>query len=180
MKVEAQRIPDVLLISPTVHGDARGYFYESYQQERFEQVGVSGPFVQDNQSLSTYGVIRGLHYQLAPYAQSKLVRAVVGTILDVALDIRPQSPTYGQSVSVRLAAESHQMLYIPRGFAHGFAVLSEQAVVAYKCDAYWHQSAERGIRHDDPELHIDWGIPPEDVLLSPKDELYPPLSLADV
>ncbi len=180
MKADAQRIPDVLLISPTVHGDDRGYFYESYQQERFEQLGVPGPFVQDNQSLSTYGVIRGLHYQLAPYAQGKLVRVIVGTILDVALDIRPQSPTYGQTVCVKLSAENHQMLYIPRGFAHGFAVLSDQAIVAYKCDEYWNQSAERGIRYDDPALCIDWGIPQEDIILSPKDKLYPPLSQADV
>ncbi|PIE84233.1 MAG: dTDP-4-dehydrorhamnose 3,5-epimerase [Bacteroidia bacterium] len=180
MKAEAQRIPEVLLITPTVHRDHRGYFYESYQQEHFARLGIKEPFVQDNQSQSTYGVIRGLHYQLAPHAQGKLVRAIEGTILDVAVDIRPLSRTYSKSVCVELSAENHQVLYIPRGFAHGFVVLSERAIVSYKCDAYWNPDAERGIRYDDPALQIDWRIPEGDIVLSSRDSLFPSLSQADV
>lgn len=172
MEIVAQAISEVLLLRPTVYRDGRGYFYESYNRRRFEELGLNTAYVQDNESRSSYGVVRGLHYQVAPYAQAKLVRAVLGTIVDVAVDIRRGSPTYGQIVRAELSGENHCMLYVPRGFAHGFAVLSEEAVVQYKCDGYWNREAERGIRFDDPELGIDWGIPREAVVLSEKDRQH--------
>ncbi len=172
MEIAPQRIPDVLLLKPRVFPDGRGYFFESFNRKTFENLGLNTHYVQDNESRSSYGVIRGLHYQTAPYAQAKLVRVVLGEILDVAVDIRPDSPTYGQHVSARLSADNHHAFYVPRGCAHGFSVLSPEAVVQYKCDAFWHPEAERGIRYDAPELAIDWQIPPDSVILSEKDKKY--------
>lgn len=169
MNVLSTEIPGVVIIEPRVFGDARGYFFESFSQRQFEEQVLQTRFVQDNESASCYGVVRGLHYQKAPHAQSKLVRVVVGRVLDVAVDIRQGSPTFGQHVAVELSAENHRQLFIPRGFAHGFAVLSEHAVFQYKCDHYYAPECEGGIAWDDPALGIDWRLPAEAVILSEKD-----------
>lgn len=166
-------IPGILVFEPTVLEDNRGYFYESFNVKSFQQQGLTNPVVQDNQSLSRYGVIRGLHYQLAPHAQMKLVRVVQGNILDVAVDIREGSPTFGKSYSLELSAENKKQLYIPAGFAHGFSVLSESAIVLYKCDSFYNKESEAGIRFDDPALGIDWGIPLDKVIVSDKDKELP-------
>ena len=159
MNIIKTDIEGVLIIEPKVFGDARGYFFESFNQKGFkEQTGVDVLFVQDNESCSSKGVVRGLHFQLPPYAQSKLVRVVEGTVLDVAVDIRKWSPTYGKHVSVELSAENKRQFFLPKGFAHGFAVLSERAVFQYKCDEYYHPEAEGAIAWDDPTLAIDWKI----------------------
>ncbi len=165
--------PGLLLIEPKVFEDERGYFYESYNARLFSDAGIDCDFVQDNQSKSSYGVIRGLHYQLAPHAQAKLVRVISGEVLDVVLDLRKGSPRYGESYAVRLSAENKKQLFIPRGFAHGFSVLSEEAVFFYKCDGYYDKSSERGIRFDDPELKLDWMIPEEKRIVSEKDQKLP-------
>ena len=152
-----QSIPDVILIEPTVHGDSRGYFMESFRQDLLDDfLGYEVNFVQDNESKSAKGVLRGLHYQLPPYAQAKLVRVIEGRVLDVAVDIRQSSPTFGQYVSKELSSDNHHQLFIPRGFAHGFVVLSESAVFAYKVDNYYSPNDDRGIAFDDPEIDIDW------------------------
>lgn len=169
MNVIDTAIPGVKIIEPRVFGDARGYFYESFSDREFREKVCDTVFVQDNQSMSCYGVLRGLHYQRAPHCQSKLVRCVKGRVLDVAVDIRQGSPTFGQHVAVELSEENHRQLFIPRGFAHGFAVLSEQAIFQYKCDNYYAPDCEGGIAWDDPALAIDWQLPAEDVILSAKD-----------
>lgn len=162
-------IPDLLIIKPKVFGDERGYFFESWRDEWFEEAGINTRFVQDNQSSSRYGVIRGLHYQMPPFPQAKLVRVLKGTVLDVAVDVRKDSPTYGKHVAVELSAENKLQFFIPHGFAHGFAVLSEEAVFAYKCDNYYHPEIEEGIIWNDPQLNIDWKIDPKDAIISEKD-----------
>lgn len=167
-------IPGVVILRPRIFRDARGYFFESYSHREFcEHVGPVD-FVQDNESYSTYGVVRGLHFQRGDHAQAKLVRCTEGLVLDVAVDLRPDSPTYGHHVAVELSAENHQQLFIPRGFAHGFAVLSQTAVLLYKCDNYYAPEAEGGLRLDDTTLAIDWRIPPAERIISPKDLSHPP------
>ncbi|NUO00910.1 MAG: dTDP-4-dehydrorhamnose 3,5-epimerase [Saprospiraceae bacterium] len=165
--------PGLLLFEPKVIGDERGYFFESYSLRDFHKGGISVAFVQDNQARSSYGVLRGLHYQVAPYAQAKLVRVLEGEVLDVVVDLRPNSPTYGQSYSVRLSAENKRQLFVPRGFAHGYVVLSPTAEFFYKCDNYYSRPHEGGVCFDDPALNIDWEIPGSDVQLSEKDRLWP-------
>ena len=174
MTITKTDIDGVLIVDPTVYGDSRGYFFESFNEREFQSLtGLAVHFVQDNESRSGYGVVRGLHFQKAPYAQSKLVRVVEGEVLDVALDIRVGSPTYGRHVAVRLSAESHRQLFLPKGMAHGFAVLSPVAVFQYKCDAFYHPEAEGAVAWDDPALAIDWQVPAEKVVLSDKDRHHP-------
>ena len=172
MKVIKTDIDGVVIIEPELFGDSRGYFMESYSERVFDREVAPVRFVQDNRSYSRYGVVRGLHYQKAPYAQSKLVSCVVGKVLDEAVDIREGSPTYGKYVAVELSAENHRQLFIPKGFAHGFAVLSEEALFEYKCDEFYHPEAECGIAWDDPNIGIDWRLPKEDIILSAKDSNY--------
>lgn len=166
-------IPDLLLFEPKVFEDSRGYFFEAYNEQAFLKEGVTTRFVQDNQSKSSYGVIRGLHYQLPPFAQTKLVRVLEGSILDVAVDIRKGSPTYGQSFVVELSAVNKKQLYIPAGFAHGFSVISPLAIVLYKCDQFYHKESEGGIRYDDPSLNIAWQIEKGEEIVSDKDLALP-------
>ena len=162
-------IEGVVIIEPKVFGDERGYFYESYSQRDFEKNVGNITFVQDNQSFSHYGVLRGLHFQKPPYTQSKLVRCVKGAVLDVAVDIRKGSPTFGKYVSVELTGDNHRQFFISKGFAHGFVVLSETALFQYKCDEFYHPEAEGAIMWDDPDINIDWQIPAGDIALSSKD-----------
>ena len=170
MTIVKTEINGVFVVEPRVFGDSRGYFFESFNQRDFaQQTGIDVTFVQDNESCSHYGVVRGLHFQLPPYAQSKLVRVVEGCVLDVAVDIRRDSPTYGRHVAVELSAENKRQFFLPKGFAHGFAVLSETAIFQYKCDEYYHPEAEGAIAWDDPTLAIDWKVAPSDMLLSEKD-----------
>ncbi len=166
-------IDGLLIFEPRVFRDDRGYFYESYNEQIFQEAEISTNFVQDNQSKSTYGVLRGLHYQTGEHCQAKLVRVLEGSVLDVAVDIRPDSPTYGQHFSIELSAENARQLYVPRGFAHGFLVLSETAVFFYKCDNFYNKASEGGIAYDDKQLNIDWKIPTEDMILSDKDKIHP-------
>ena len=173
MNIIETALPGVLIIEPKVFGDARGYFFESWNQAAYVAVGITNKWVQDNESKSRRGVLRGLHYQAAPYTQAKIVRVIAGTVLDVAVDIRKGSPTYGKHVAVELSGENKRQLYIPRGFAHGFAVLSDEAIFAYKCDNLYMPSAERGIMFNDPSLAIDWRIAPDKILLSEKDKKHP-------
>ncbi len=168
-------IPDVVIVEPDVFGDVRGYFFESYSQRRFDEAVRPVRFVQDNESKSRYGVLRGLHFQKGEYAQSKLVRVVAGRVLDVAVDIRRGSPTFGKYVAVELTAENRRQLFIPRGFAHGFSVLSEEAVFQYKCDNPYAPQAEGAVAWDDPDIGIDWRLPAEAILLSAKDAANPRL-----
>jgi dTDP-4-dehydrorhamnose 3,5-epimerase len=170
MNVIPTTIPDVKIIEPRVFEDSRGYFFESFSQQLFNEKVSDTVFVQDNESRSTYGVLRGLHFQQPPMAQAKLVRVVEGSVLDVAVDIRPNSPTYGQHVSVELSADNKRQLFIPRGFAHGFVVLSPTVVFQYKCDNFYSATYEGGIAWNDSDLNIDWQIPMEDVVLSEKDK----------
>ena len=171
MKVIATAIKDVVIIEPQVFGDDRGYFFESYSQQQFDQAVRPVRFVQDNESKSRRGVLRGLHFQKGAAAQSKLVRVVQGRVLDVAVDIRRGSPTFGKHVAVELTAENHRQLFVPRGFAHGFSVLSDEAVFQYKCDNFYAPEHEGGIAWNDPALGIDWKIDHKDALLSEKDNL---------
>jgi len=174
-----QSIPDVILIEPTVHGDSRGYFMESFRQDLLDDfLGYEVNFVQDNESRSSKGVLRGLHYQLPPSAQAKLVRVIEGKVLDVAVDIRQSSPTFGQYVSKELSSDNHHQLFIPRGFAHGFVVLSEIAVFSYKVDNYYSPDDDRGIAFDDQEIGIDWVLKSDELQLSDKDRSQPVLSEA--
>lgn len=166
-------IDGVYIIEPRVFTDERGYFFESYSRAAFEAAGLHYDFVQDNQSKSSYGTVRGLHFQKGEHAQAKLVRVLEGTVLDVAVDLRRDSPTYGQHVAVELSAENNRQLMIPRGFAHGFSVLSETAVFAYKCDNLYCKESEGGIRFDDPTLAIDWRIDMSRALTSEKDKEHP-------
>lgn len=162
----------VVIIEPKILGDARGYFFESFSQREFDEKVRKINFVQDNESMSTYGVMRGLHFQRPPFTQSKLVRCVKGAVLDVAVDIRKGSPTYGQHVAVELTENNHRQFFVPRGFAHGFAVLSETAVFQYKCDNFYAPQADGGISIADESLGIDWKIPADKILLSEKDKLH--------
>jgi dTDP-4-dehydrorhamnose 3,5-epimerase len=166
-------IPDLLIFEPVVYTDSRGYFFESYNEQTFQKEGIGIRFVQDNQSYSTYGVIRGLHYQMDPHAQTKLVRVLQGRVLDVAVDIRRSSETFGKWVAVELSSDNKRQLLIPRGFAHGFSVLSETAEISYKCDGLYHKESEGGIRFDDPRLEIDWQIPVAKAVVSTKDLALP-------
>lgn len=175
MKVIKTDIPEVVIIEPRVFGDHRGYFFESFSERDFAAEVREVRFVQDNESKSCYGVLRGLHFQKPPHAQSKLVRVVKGRVLDVAVDIRRGSPTFGRHVAVELSEENHRQFFIPRGFAHGFVVLSDEAVFQYKCDDFYAPECEGAVAWDDPELGIDWGIPMEDVILSEKDRKHPML-----
>lgn len=175
MRVIGTSIPDVAIVEPEVFGDARGYFFESYSQRRFDEAVRPVRFVQDNESKSRYGVLRGLHFQKGEYAQSKLVRVVAGRVLDVAVDIRRGSPTFGKYVAVELTAENRRQLFIPRGFAHGFSVLSEEAVFQYKCDNPYAPQTEGAVAWDDPDIGIDWRLPAEAILLSAKDSANPRL-----
>jgi len=177
VKFNKQSIADVLVIEPTVHGDSRGYFVETFRQDLFEQaLGFKVNFVQDNESKSSKGVLRGLHFQLAPHAQSKLVRVIEGRVLDVAVDIRVGSPSFGQHVAVELSADNKRQMFVPRGFAHGFAVLSETAIFAYKVDNYYSRECDRGLAFDDAALEIDWQLTESELLLSEKDTKQPLLA----
>ena len=169
MEIIKTGIEGLLILEPRIFKDARGYFFESFSQREFEEKVGPVHFVQDNESMSTYGVMRGLHFQSPPYTQTKLVRCVSGAVLDVAVDIRQGSPTYGQHVAVELTAENHRQFFIPKGFAHGFAVLSETAVFQYKCDEFYHPEADAGISILDESLGIDWRIPMDKAILSEKD-----------
>ena len=176
MDVIKTAIEGVVIIEPKVFKDARGYFFESFSQREFEEKVRKINFVQDNESMSSYGVMRGLHFQRPPFTQSKLVRCVRGSVLDVAVDLRKGSPTYGQSVAVELTEDNHRQFFIPKGFAHGFAVLSESAVFQYKCDEFYHPEADGGISILDESLGIDWRIPADKAILSDKDLKHPRLA----
>lgn len=178
MTVHPTGLEGVVIIEPRIFEDERGYFFESFSAKLFEEKVRKTRFVQDNESKSTYGVLRGLHYQMPPFAQSKLVRVIEGTVLDVAVDIREGSPTFGQYVAVELSADDHKQLFIPRGFAHGFVALSESAVFQYKCDNYYSPAHEGSIIWNDPAIGIDWRIPAKDLVLSDKDRLHPRLEEA--
>jgi dTDP-4-dehydrorhamnose 3,5-epimerase len=167
------QFPGLLIFEPAVYTDERGYFFESFNEQQFQQAGISSRFVQDNQSYSRQGVIRGLHYQLNPHAQSKLVRVLQGNILDVVVDIRKGSPTFSQVFSLELSSENKKQLYIPAGFAHGFSVLSQTAEIMYKCDAFYHKESEAGVIYNDSTLGIDWKIPAGKEIVSSKDILLP-------
>ena len=169
MNIIKTSIEGVVIIEPRLFKDERGYFFESFNQREFEEKVFKTTFVQDNESKSGYGVIRGLHYQKPPFAQSKLVRVIKGAVLDVAVDIRKGSPTFGQHVAMELTEENHRQFFIPRGFAHGFSVLSEEVIFQYKCDEFYHPEAEGAIAWNDTELGIDWKIPRDKVILSEKD-----------
>ena len=180
MNIISTNIPEVKIVEPDVFGDPRGCFFESWNAEKYASLGIDCNWLQDNESSSSYGVLRGLHYQLAPYTQAKLVRVISGRVLDITVDIRRNSPTFGQHVAVELSGENKRQLFIPRGFAHGFAVLSEQAVFAYKCDNIYMPDSERGIAFNDPALAIDWQIPSDRILLSAKDCKNPMLEAAEI
>ncbi len=173
MNVTTTAIDGLLIIEPRIFPDDRGFFYESYNQKKYQEAGINASFVQDNQSFSQKGAVRGLHAQAAPFAQAKLVRVLQGRVLDVAVDIRKNSPTYGQHVSVELSAENKLQFWIPAGFMHGFAVLEDNTVFAYKVDNYYDKASEIGIIWNDPALAIGWGLDERDILLSPKDEALP-------
>ncbi len=173
MTIKNTPLIDLNIIKPTVFEDTRGYFFEAYNQNTLVSQGININFVQDNQSFSKRGTLRGLHYQNPPYAQTKLVRVLQGEIIDVAVDIRKQSPTYGQHFAIKLSAENKKQLLIPHGFAHGFSVISETAVVMYKCDQFYNKASEGGIRFDDPSLNIDWGMDLKDAIVSDKDLVLP-------
>lgn len=174
MEVIKTGIEGVLVIEPKVFGDARGYFFESFNSKEFkETIGIEVNFVQDNESKSRYGVLRGMHFQLPPYTQSKLVRVVKGKVLDVVVDIRKGSPTYGKYEMCELTEDNHRQFFVPKGMAHGFAVLSEEAIFQYKCDDFYHPEAEGAIAWNDPDLNIQWPISTADVVLSEKDKHHP-------
>jgi dTDP-4-dehydrorhamnose 3,5-epimerase len=170
MKFSRTEIPEIIVGEPEVYQDTRGSFFETFRKKEWEEItGQSLNFCQDNESTSSYGVLRGLHYQTAPYAQAKLVRVVVGEILDVVVDLRKNSITFGQHVVVKISEENKKQLFVPKGFAHGFVVLSASATVAYKVDNYYNPDVEKGIRFDDPKLNIDWNLPKNTIQISPKD-----------
>lgn len=179
MNVIKTEIDGVVIIEPRIFEDARGYFFESFSQRDFDLQVRAVRFVQDNESKSSYGVLRGLHFQKPPFTQSKLVRVIMGTVLDVAVDIRKGSPTFGKHVAVELSGENHRQFFVPRGFAHGFSVLSDEAVFQYKCDNFYAPQSEGAILWDDPDLDIDWRIPEESIILSEKDRHHPRLKYAD-
>ena len=173
MEVIATAIPEVKIIEPKVFGDARGYFFEAWNEEKYRAAGIDCHWVQDNESRSRFGVLRGLHWQAAPYTQAKLVRVMEGAVLDVAVDIRRGSPTFGKHVAVELSSDNKRQLFVPRGFAHGFAVLSESVLFAYKCDNLYMPSHERGMAFNDPALGIDWRVTLDEYILSDKDRKNP-------
>lgn len=179
MKVIPTELEGVVIIEPQLFGDKRGYFFESYSQRAFDEQVRPVRFVQDNESKSRRGVLRGLHFQKGKFAQSKLVRVISGRVLDVAVDIRRGSPTFGRHVAVELSGENHRQLFVPRGFAHGFSVLSDEALFQYKCDNFYAPQAEGAIAWNDPDLGIDWGLAPDEVLLSSKDSCHPRLCRAE-
>jgi dTDP-4-dehydrorhamnose 3,5-epimerase len=181
MKFTRTHIHDVIIVEPQIHGDDRGYFVETFRQDKLDEfLGFKIDFIQDNESKSGKGVLRGLHYQLAPAAQTKLVRVIQGSVLDVAVDIRKGSPTFGQHAAVELTSDNKKQLLVPRGFAHGFLVLEEETVFAYKVDNYYSPENDRGIAFNDPALSIDWQLTAEQLNLSAKDKVQPVLSNADV
>jgi dTDP-4-dehydrorhamnose 3,5-epimerase len=180
MKIIHTSLPGLLIIEPKVFEDERGYFFESFNKNAFVEANLKFNFVQDNQSKSGYGVVRGLHYQLNPHAQTKLVRVLEGKIFDVCVDIRKGSPTFGKWERVELSEENKRQAIVPRGLAHGFSVLSETAVVFYKCDNFYHKSAERGIIYNDPSINIDWGIDPNLAIISEKDQNHPKFEEAEI
>ena len=174
MQFKRSDIADVVICEPLVHVDDRGYFFESFRLDKLADfLGYKPEFIQDNESKSSRGVIRGLHFQLPPYAQTKLVRVIEGEVLDVAVDLREGSPTFGQAVSVLLSGENRKQLFIPRGFAHGFVVLSESAIFSYKVDNYYNQPSERGVIYNDTSIDIDWKLAEEELLMSAKDQILP-------
>lgn len=173
MKIVKTPIEGVVIIEPQIFEDARGYFFESWNKAKMAEAGLDYDFIQDNQSKSCYGTIRGVHFQKGEFSQAKLVRVLQGTVLDVAVDLRKDSPTFGKHVAVELSAENNRQLMIPRGFGHGFSVLTPTAVFAYKCDNVYNKASEGGVRFDDPELGIDWKINPKDAVLSDKDKVLP-------
>ena len=173
MPFRPTNIADLVVFEPKIWRDDRGYFYESYNETTFKAAGITNNFVQDNQALSTFGVLRGLHYQLPPYTQAKLVRVIQGEVLDVAVDIRENSPTYGQSFTIRLSEANKKQLFVPKGFAHGYVVLSDTAIFAYKCDNLYAKSYDAGIYFNDPQLKIDWEIDLDKAILSEKDKVQP-------
>jgi len=179
MDIVTTTIPDVIIVEPRVFADARGYFFESFSQCEFEEKVCKTVFIQDNESKSSYGVLRGLHFQRPPFCQSKLVRVVKGAVLDVAVDIRRGSPTFGQCVAVELSENNKRQLFVPRGFAHGFSVLSEEVIFQYKCDNYYAPQHEGAVAWDDPALAIDWCLPADKILLSAKDMNHPLLKDID-
>ncbi len=180
MKVFDTPLAGVKIVEPEIYKDSRGYFFEAYNQEKFDQAGITSRFIQDNESFSSIGVVRGLHYQLNPYAQAKLVRVISGAVFDVAVDLRKGSPTFGKWFGTRLSGENKLQMLIPRGFAHGFSVLTPTVVFAYKCDHLYNREAERGIRFNDPFLSIDWQISEEEWLISEKDRMAPLFTQAEM
>ena len=180
MKFVKTEIPEVVIIEPTVHGDDRGYFVETFRQDLFNKNVEEIRFVQDNESKSSYGVLRGLHYQLPPFSQSKLVRVISGKVLDVAVDIRKDSPTFGKYVAVELSSENKKQMFVPQGFAHGFVVLSDEVTFVYKVDNYYSKEHDRGLAFDDKDLNIDWRIPVSDMKLSEKDTKQPSFKEAEL
>lgn len=173
MPLTATGFPGLFVFEPVVHHDDRGYFFESYNADTLRKEGIDVLFVQDNQARSTYGVLRGLHFQREPYSQTKLIRVLEGRIMDVVVDIRKGSPTYGKVYCLEMSAENRLQLLVPQGFAHGYSVLSPVAEVLYKCDNFYHKASEGGIRYNDPALNIDWGIPLDNAVISPKDAILP-------
>lgn len=173
MKIIKTHIQGLLIIEPDIFKDHRGYFIESYSEKKFIDLGITNHFVQDNESQSTYGVIRGLHYQIGEFSQAKLVRVIKGKVLDVAVDLRKNSPTFGQWFSIELDEQNKKMFFIPKGFAHGFSVLSDVAIFSYKCDQFYNKNYERGILFSDPQLNIDWKIRSDKVVVSEKDKILP-------
>ncbi|MBB3187732.1 dTDP-4-dehydrorhamnose 3,5-epimerase [Microbacter margulisiae] len=180
MEIIKTQIPDLLIVKNRFFKDERGFFMEHYNKKQLAEHNIHIAFCQDNLSQSSYGVIRGLHYQLAPHAQTKLVSVIVGRVWDVAVDLRKGSPTFGQWVGIELSDDNKTHFLIPQGFAHGFSVLSETAIFSYKCDQYYNQPAERGIRFDDPALAIDWRIPTDQAIVSPKDKIHPDFAEAEM
>jgi dTDP-4-dehydrorhamnose 3,5-epimerase len=174
MELIATKLKDCFILKPNVFNDARGYFFESYNRQQFASIsGLDVNFVQDNQAKSNYGIVRGLHFQVGEYAQAKLVRVLQGKVLDVVVDMRLDSPSYLQHISVELSADNNLQLFVPRGFAHGYSVLENETIFFYKCDNYYHKESEGGIFYNDPSLKINWGIPDEDILVSEKDQHLP-------
>ncbi|TAJ15698.1 dTDP-4-dehydrorhamnose 3,5-epimerase [Marinilabiliaceae bacterium JC017] len=179
MEVIKTDIPGLLVLKPTVFEDRRGFFVESYNEARYHKFGIDSQFIQDNTSKSSYGVIRGLHFQLAPYSQAKLVQVLKGSVLDVAVDLRKGSPTYGQHYAIEISEENKLQFFIPEGFAHGFSVQSEEVIFTYKCNNYYNKEAERGISYNDPFLNIDWKIAEADHIISHKDSTLPSFKEAE-
>lgn len=179
MQILQTKIPGLLIIEHDVFEDQRGYFFESYNQEKYIEAGLDTQFVQDNISSSVRGVIRGLHYQLAPYSQAKLIQVLKGTVLDVAVDLRQGSPTFGEHYTIELSEKNRRQFFVPRGFAHGFSVLSKEVLFHYKCDNFYNREAERGINFNDAQLNIDWQIPEQEAIVSGKDQALPSFKEAE-